>query len=66
MPLTIGPITVMRTTEHRSYRRLLTAAYALHQLIWMHGENNEPFGFGVEDADAKLSDAISRVPPPDA
>lgn len=64
MALTLGPVTVMRTSEYTGYRTLLQKAYALHTLIWMHGENNPPFGSGIEEADAELGDAISRVPAP--
>jgi len=66
MVFRLGPLTLISSSLLDSYRTVAARAYALHQIIWMHGENSPPFGSGVEEADEQLAEALSRIPPPDS
>lgn len=68
--LRIGPITIMSSKTHDSYRAVVTAAWLVHQTIWFFGESGTeilPKGLsGLIDEDAALSKALSYVPAEDA
>jgi len=60
----IGPITILRSSTAKAYSNVVKAAWPVHNMIWLYGENNTlPDGLAnLPERDAALSDALSRAP----
>ena len=63
--LKLGPITIMKTKQHKAYKLVVNDAYALHTLIWYDGMLTEEGQGNIRVANSILADSISRVPASD-